>query len=105
MIVSMGPTGLDPIEPPPQGDVDLGWVRKEYGKDLVLFGNIEVSDVETLPPDAFEKKCRRSVKEGTSGAGRGFVLMPTACPYGRKIRDSVLQNYRTMVRTAKTRSV
>ena len=102
MIASMGPTGIDPIEPPPQGDVDLAWVRKEYGKDLVLFGNVEVSDIETLPPKEFERKCRRSLDDGTSGTGRGFVLMPTACPYGRKISDNVLENYRTMVGLAKS---
>jgi hypothetical protein len=98
MIVSMGPSAIDPIEPPPQGNADLAWVRKEYGKDLVLFGNVEVSDIETLPPSKFERKCRQSVHDGTSGTGRGFVLMPTACPYGRKISANVLENYRAMVR-------
>lgn len=101
MIASMRPTGLDPIEPPTQGGVTLEWVRREYGRDLVLFGNIEVSDLETLPPARFEEKCRRSLEEGTSGRGRGFVLMPTACPYGRKISREVIENYRTMIRLAR----
>lgn len=53
-IVSTGCVGLDPIEPPPQGDVELRYVREKYGKDLVLFGNLEASEIENLPTDGFE---------------------------------------------------
>lgn len=35
--------------------------------------------------------------EGTAGEGRGFVLMPSACPYGRNISEDVLSNYQLMV--------
>jgi hypothetical protein len=100
-IASMGADGLDPVEPPPQGDMQLEDVRQNYGQNMVLFGNIEASDIETLPPAQFEKKVTRALREGTAGAGRGFVLMPSACPYGRRISSDVLANYRTMIRLAK----
>jgi len=96
-IAAMGADGLDPIEPPPQGDVELGYVREHYGKDLVLFGNLEVSDIENLPTGQFEEKVKRAVAQGTAGAGRGFVLMPSACPYGRVLSARTLRNYETMV--------
>lgn len=99
--VEMGALATDPIEPPPQGDVDLGWVRREFGRDLTLFGNIEVSDIENMNPEDFEKMVAKSLVDGTSGEGRGFVLMPTSCPYGRKISDSTVANYETMLRLAK----
>ncbi len=89
---------IDPIEPPPQGDVDLEYVRREYGKDLVLFGNLEVSDIENMAHDEFEKVVEKSLKDGTSGDGRGFVLMPSAAPYGRIITDTTMKNYETMIR-------
>jgi uroporphyrinogen-III decarboxylase len=101
MIVGMGAAATDPIEPPPQGNVELGYVRRKYGRDLVLFGNLEVADIENLEPPAFEKVVARSLREGTRGPGRGFVLMPTACPYGRQITPRTMANYRTMVRLAK----
>lgn len=100
-IVGMGVDALDPIEPPPQGDVDLAYVRREYGKDLALFGNIEVSDIENLPPDEFERVAARAIEEGTRGEGRGFCLMPSAAPYGREIAPNTLRNYETMVRLVK----
>lgn len=96
-IVAMGADGLDPIEPPPQGDVELAHVRQMYGKNMVLFGNLEVSDIENLPTEQFAEKVKRSIAEGTSGEGRGFVLMPSACPYGRELSSLTLRNYETMI--------
>ncbi|MHC4913340.1 MAG: uroporphyrinogen decarboxylase family protein, partial [Planctomycetota bacterium] len=34
-IIEMGADAIDPIEPPPQGDVEIEYVRREYGKNLV----------------------------------------------------------------------
>jgi len=96
-IVSTGCMGLDPIEPPPQGDVELSYVREKYGGELVLFGNLEASDIENLPTATFAEKVKRALAEGTSGSGRGFVLMPSACPYGRQLSPLAMQNYETMI--------
>ena len=100
-IAAMGADALDPIEPPPQGDVELVDVRRAYGRDMVLFGNLEAADLENLPPADFEKKVEQALREGTAGSGRGFVLMPSACPYGRTVTPETLENYKTMVRLAK----
>lgn len=96
-IAATGCAGLDPIEPPPQGDVELAYVREKVGSQMVLFGNLEASDIENLPTPEFEKKIREAIREGTAGQGRGFVLMPSACPYGRVLSPLALANYRKMV--------
>ncbi len=96
--VRMGVTGTDPIEPPPHGNITLAEVRRDYGRDLVLFGNLEVTDIENLRPDLFERVVAQTLREGTAGKGRGFVLLPTAAPYGRTITPTTLANYETMVR-------
>jgi uroporphyrinogen-III decarboxylase len=97
-MMEMGIDGIDPIEPFPQGNVQLADVRREYGKDLVLFGNLEASDVENMDPAEFEKVVAKSIEDGTSGEGRGFVLMPSSSPYGRTISAKTMANYETMVR-------
>lgn len=79
LICATGCDGLDPIEPPGQGDVDLADVRERYGRKLVLFGNLEALDIENLPAPQFEVKVRQALRDGPGG--RGFVLMPSACPY------------------------
>ena len=94
----MNADALDPIEPPAQGDISLREVREQYGDQMVLFGNIEVSDIENMDPAEFEAKARQSIHEGTAGTGRGFVLMPTASPYGRTITGRTLLNYLTLIR-------
>ncbi len=96
-IAATGCTGLDPIEPPPQGDVELAYVRENYGRQMTLFGNLEASDIENLDPQDFEKKIMTALREGTAGPGRGFVLMPSACPYGRVLAPRALANYEKMV--------
>ncbi|HUU09131.1 MAG TPA: uroporphyrinogen decarboxylase family protein [Phycisphaerae bacterium] len=101
-IMTMGPAAIDPVEPPPQGDVRLADVRREFGRDLVLFGNIESSEIANTRSAAFERRVAQALRDGTAGRGRGFVLMPSACPVGRKVTAREMANYRTMVRLATT---
>ena len=96
-ILNMEADSIDPIEPPPHGDVELKYVRRKYGKHLVLFGNIEIADIENMPCDMFRRVVKQTIADGTSGEGRGFVLMPSASPYGRNISERTLRNYRIMV--------
>jgi hypothetical protein len=96
-IVSMEADGLDPIEPPPQGDVELGYVRRKYGKQLVLFGNLEISDIENLPTEEFTEKVKRALDEGAAPDGKGFVLMPSSCPCGRELSTLTLRNYERII--------
>jgi hypothetical protein len=98
----MGVDAIDPIEPPPQGDVQLADLRRQYGKAWTLFGNIEVSAIETQPPEVFEATAAAALRAGTSGPGRGFVLMPTASPYGRHISENTMRNYETLIRLTRT---
>jgi len=101
IIAEIGPDALDPVEPPPQGDISLGEVRQKYGDILTLFGNIEVSAIETLEPNEFEQLIRKTLDEVNACSGKGFVLMPTAAPYGRHISANTLHNYETLVRLVK----
>ena len=96
-IVGMGADAIDPVEPSPQGDVQLKEVREKYGDKLVLFGNIEVTDIENLPADKFGELVDRTLEEIASTSGRGCVIMPSASPIGRKVPAQTLQNYETLV--------
>jgi len=97
-IVEMGAVAIDPIEPPPQGDVELEYVRRHYGRELVFFGNLEIADVENMEPAEFEKVVEKALIDGTSSEGKGFVLMPSSAPTGRKITPRMMTNYQTMIR-------
>jgi len=99
-IVEMGAAAIDPIEPPPHGDVELAYVRRKYGRELVLFGNLEMADIENTEPGDFEKVVEKALIDGTRGEGKGFVLMPSSAPTGRKITHRMMTNYQTMIRLA-----
>jgi hypothetical protein len=100
LIAGMGADALDPIEPPPQGDIELREVRHRHGQQPALFGNLEIADVEMLPTPRFTEMVKRALAEGTAGEGRGFVLQPSASPYGRELSPVTLRNYETMVQMA-----
>ena len=106
----MGAAAIDPIEPPPQGDVELEYVRREYGRELVLFGNLEMVDIENCEPVDFEKVVEKALIDGTSGEGRGFVLMPnvklpiemmnlTIAARAYQANAAVLKRYQKMIET------
>tara|TARA_B100000609_G_C17196037_1_gene425253 strand:- start:227 stop:1363 length:1137 start_codon:yes stop_codon:yes gene_type:complete len=99
LIASMEPDALDPIEPPPLGDVTLSFVRQQYGRNMVLFGNLEITDIENMPTNRFREKVVQALDEGTSGSGRGFVLMPSASPYGRRLSAQAMVNYEVIIDT------
>lgn len=96
-MVKMGADATDPLEPHPHGNADLRVIRERYGKDLVLFGNIEIADIENMPSDRFREVVKKTIANGTYGEGRGFVLMPTASPYGRNISELTFRNYQIMI--------
>jgi len=90
--------GLDPIEPLPDGDIDLADVKKNYGQKFCLFGNIELKELETADRkriDFLVKKAMEAAKEGG-----GFVLMPTASPINVPLSAVTEQNYLQMIESA-----
>ncbi len=102
-IAAMGADGLDPIEPPPQGDMSLAEVGQRHGNQMVLFGNLEISEIENISTPQFRKQVQRALEEGIGKERRGFVLMPSACPYGRKISPLTLRNYETIIEVLQER--
>ena len=88
--------GLDPADPLAT-DTHRGADRLE---------GLAWRSTQSEPPDQdgpgarFEAVVRRTLAEGTAGEGRGFILLPTAATYGRRIPAQTLRNYETIVRLA-----
>ncbi len=78
--MEMGVDSTDPVEPPPQGDIEFKDARRIVGDRMVLFGNMEFLDMETRTPDQIE----RLVREAIEAAGKKrLVLYPSATPHER----------------------
>lgn len=76
--LAMGVDSLDPLEPPPQGNINLAEARRRAGGRMTLCGNIEFVDMATRSPDEIEDLVRRTFAEG--GTER-TILMPSATPH------------------------
>jgi len=90
--------GLDPVEPLPDGDMELCDVKKLYGKKFCLFGNIELRELEFSSRDRIDFLVKRAMDDAKEGSG--FVLMPTAAPINVPLSDITLQNYLQMIESA-----
>jgi hypothetical protein len=90
-IVEAGAEGLDPIEPPPDGDIELREVKKRYEKRLCLFGNIELRELEHSDGRRIDALVSRAMEEAKEGGG--FVLMPTAAPINVPLSKKTEENY------------
>ena len=75
-------------------------MSQEKSPALACFAMTEPAggcDIENLPAEEFTHKVKRALDEGTSGEGRGFVLMPSSCPCGRQLSARTIRNYEKMI--------
>jgi len=67
-LIEAGIDGLNPIEP--SAGMDLAFLKKRYGKNLILIGNVDA--VKVLPfgtPRQVEEEVKRCIREGAPGGG------------------------------------
>ena len=91
---TINPHALEPIEPPPQGNVTLAELKERIGDKTCLMGYIQYNDLEFNRPETIREKVRSAISQ--AGAGGGYVLFPTAEPIAR-ISTRLLANQRAFV--------
>jgi len=89
-IRQMNIDAIDPLEPPPDGDIELGEARRLLGSEVVLIGNIEERLFEIGSKKDIERSVKKAIREGASGGG--FILCPTAMPITTPLRREIQQN-------------
>jgi uroporphyrinogen decarboxylase len=87
---------INPLEPPPMGDVDLGEIKKRYGNKLCLMGNLNTTMMLRATVDEVEAAAKKAIND--AGANGGFLLS-TGDQLGR---DTPEENIFKLVETAKT---
>ena len=79
---------INPLEPPPMGDIDLADVKRTYGDRLAFMGNLHTTDVMLLGSRNDVVTAGRKAIED-AGAGGGFILS-TGDQCGRDTPDENL---------------
>lgn len=95
MIAAMEPDALDPLEPPPDGDIALDAVKRQIGRQITLIGNVELRFIEHWTTREIEGYVQK-VMEQAKANGR-FVLCPTAMPIHAPLEEKISDNIIAMV--------
>jgi uroporphyrinogen decarboxylase len=91
MIIKAGFSGVHSLEP--DAGVDMGTIKQQYGDQLVLAGNLDVTNVLTKTDIEFIRKdVERCIKQGAPGGGYLFSSSNSLFK-GMKI-ESILEAYR-----------
>jgi uroporphyrinogen-III decarboxylase len=88
--IAMGADGIHPLEPVgTTGDCDLGEVKREFGKDICLIGNVQYDDLVRGTPEEIDALVRNAA---AAGRGGGFILSPSCTPYHNPMPAAVERN-------------
>ena len=88
-LVQTGPHALHSLDP--QGAVDLGEVKRRYGRDLCLIGNVHCGMLDTGTPAQIEAAARDALRHGMPGGG--YIFSTSNCIY----TGMPLASYETML--------
>jgi uroporphyrinogen-III decarboxylase len=96
MILETGCDGIDPCEPPPDGDLELDEVKRRCQvRGVSVWGNIELKLLEHGTPEEVRTEVRQIMSQAKDGGG--FVLMPTAAPINLPLAPAAEANYRAFI--------
>jgi uroporphyrinogen-III decarboxylase len=96
MILETGCDGIDPCEPPPDGDIALDEVKRRcHARGVSVWGNIELKLLEQGTPGQVRAEVQTIM--GQAKDGGGFVLMPTAGPINIPLAASTEANYKAFI--------
>jgi len=70
-LVEMGVDALDPVEPPPQGDIEMGEAKRRVDGNITLMGNVEFCDLEFAEPDEIERQVQHAICDG----GKKYMML------------------------------
>jgi AcrR family transcriptional regulator len=89
--LEIGVHALEPLEPPPQGDVSLEQAFEAVRGRICLMGYIQDQDLYTAQPGEMRDKVRaiRQVVEGRTG----YIMTSTATPYMDPPPPEFVRNY------------
>ncbi len=96
MILETGCDGIDPCEPPPDGDVELDEVKRRcQARGVSVWGNMELKLLEQGTPAQVRAEVRKIMDQAKDGGG--FVLIPTAGPINVPLSPRTEANYKALI--------
>lgn len=88
-LIDIGLTVLEPVQP----CMDLAFLKKEYGKDLIFFGGIDTQVMPYITPEEVREMTRNTIR--TLGKGGGMIIAPSQ----ELMNDIPVENIKALVET------
>ncbi len=95
----MGADALNPLEPPPLGDVILSEAKKRVGHRMCLVGNIQYDELRSYSTEEVRQRVKGCIRDAAEGGG--FMLMPCACFYESPIPKKISDNWIEMIKACR----
>lgn len=93
-IIKTGAMCVDPLEPPPDGDLPLAEAKERYGDKIILMGNIEYKDLEAKSEEEITELVKQAIQDGGK---EGFILLPSATPINIPLAEKTCKNMIAML--------
>lgn len=77
LMLEMGADMTDPVEAPPDGDIDFTEAKRRCRRQMVLMGNIQLRHLEYSTRSEIDELVRQTI---CKGGKEGMMLYPTARP-------------------------
>jgi hypothetical protein len=98
MFVDLGVDVLHPIEPPPQGNLEIAEAKAMARGRMCLEGNIQINRMYEATPDEIREETAKLIRDAFDDR-RGLIVSPSASPYIRGEGERCFEQYRAMVET------
>ncbi|MFX0069772.1 MAG: uroporphyrinogen decarboxylase family protein, partial [Candidatus Hermodarchaeota archaeon] len=90
-LIEAGFEGIHSLEP--NADIDLARIKRKFGKELILAGNLDVTNVLTQPNlDLVRKDVERCIEQGSPGGG--YLFSSSNSLFKGMVVESILEAYR-----------
>ena len=96
--LNIGADVLEPVEPPPQGDIYLEEALDRAEGKICLMGYIQDQDLYLSEPGEMREKVR-SICQSVQGR-TGYIMTPTATPFMFPPGEKFVRNYVEFIETA-----
>jgi len=93
--IDIGLTVLEPVQPV----MDLKFLKKEFGKDIIFFGGINTQKLPYISPEQTADLTRETIR--ILGKGGGYIIAPSQ----ELMNDIPVENIKALVETIKEERV
>ena len=90
-LIDAGVTILEPCQP----CMDLNYIKREFGKDLIFYGGIDTQKLPFISEEETKEMVRSTIR--ILGKGGGYIIAPSQ----EIMNDVPLENIKVMVETIK----